>query len=398
MDGTTSSATRVGRQARAVRNDERILEAAAGLAATEGWAALAPSRVAAASGLSRSTVQDRFPDRPSLGAAVWGQHCWPVLDRALGAALEAITADVPPGERAASLAGLARPNTGLLAASELLITAHYDPMIRSSISQTLGARVEQWLGARSRSRNGRTGYLLATALGMVLAGRRTGASKIDPSPVAEALAAAAAQDRVPEALPRASAQHHTSDLDLAPDDPALDALLNAALREIGTHGFDGASVDRIARASRHTKGLVFSRFPSKLELFLEATRRQQSLAYAANEAFILEVTERHGRGIAEAVTIREVQRPHLDYARSIALEQLRLTWHYPELKQAQEADLDSVVTQMAAAEKTSFAHSAAVVQFAYAVGLGVALLPLLHPNAYRLSYDVMTIPLVEMGL
>lgn len=394
----TPTAWPAPRQTRALRNDERILDAAAELTATEGWAALVPSRVAAASGVSRSTVQERFPDRSALGAAVWERRCHEPITDALSSLLTGLTTDVTPAERAGRVAALSQPVPALQAASELLISAHYDPSLRDVVDGSLGTMVGPLLKVRDRAKAGSTGYLLAVGLGLLLAARRTGSDSIDLAPIGEALASAVGQHRRPTSLPAATAPHLTGDLDLAPDDPRLNALLNAALREIGAHGFDGASVDRIAKASHHTKGLVFSRFDSKLELFLEATRRQQSLAFAANEAFMQEVTAEHGRGIAEAVAIRELQRPHLDYSRAIAMEQLRLTWHYAELKQAQEADLDAVVAQMAASEDTHFAHSAAVVHFAFAAGLGVALLPLLYPNAYRLPYDVMTVPLVETGL
>lgn len=387
-----------GRQARALRNDERIVDAATRLSADEGWAGLVPSRVAAASGVSRSTVQDRFADRSALGAAVWARRCQPQIQVALGILLDSLTQDAEPNTRAAALATFMRPSVELSAASELMIAAHYDATVRDAIVSTLGAATARWLGGRNRGRSGRTAYLLSAGLGVLLASRRTGFDVIDLSPIGEALAAAVRQERSPTTLPTATAPHLTGDLDLAPDDPPLNALLNAALREIGNHGFEGASVDRIAKSSHHTKGLVFSRFPSKLELFLEATRRQQSLALAANEGFMREVTAVHGRGIAEAVTIREWQRPHLDYGRAIALEQVRLTWHYPELKKTHEAELDAAVAQFAESESAPFTHSAAIVRFGYAVGLGVALLPMLYPTAYRLAYDVMTVPLVEMGL
>ena len=39
-----------------------------------------------------------------------------------------------------------------------------------------------------------------------------------------------------------------------------------------------------------------------------------------------------------------------------------------------------------------------VAALGYAVGLGVSMLPLLCPAAYLLPYDVMTVPLVELGL
>lgn len=262
----------------------------------------------------------------------------------------------------------------------------------------MGVTVTGLLGGRDRSTSGRTGYLLAAALGVLLASRRTGANSINLAPIGEALASAVGEARAPAKLPTATAPRLTGELDLAPDDPPLNALLNATLREIGSQGFEGASVDRIAKASQHTKGLVFSRFPSKVGLFLEATRRQQTAAFEATEAVMTHVAQSRGRGVAEAVAIREMQRPQTASARSILMEQLRMSWHNREVKSAHDADLDAMVATLSATNPEHAAHESAAMHFGYAVGLGVAVLPLLYPAAWGLPYDVMTIPLVDMGL
>ena len=397
-----ASPTSPARQSRAVRNDERILDAAVRIAATHGWAALVPSRVAADSGLARSTVQERFRDRASLGAALWERRCAKPIERGLAGM---VAAGVPSGRRAPqradvaeSLSRLCQPDPELLAGTELIVAAHYDAATAAAVRTSLGAVVTGWRTDGRAEDRGRGGYLAMIGLGLLLAARRTGAETLDWDHVAGAIAEAAAEDRQAVTLPDVTAPHLLGDIDLAPGDPALDALLTAALREIGSRGFEGASIDGIARAAQRTKGLVFSRFPTKLDLFIEATRRQQTLAFAANEEFLREVTARHGRGEAEAVALRQIQHPRLAYARSIALEQLRLSWHYRELKAAQEADLDAVVASFASEDPVRYGESPALVHLAYAVGLGAAALPLLHPGADALAYDVMTVPLADRGI
>lgn len=394
MDSVRTAQASIGRQARALRNDARILDTATHLAASEGWAALVPSRVAAQSGFARSTVQDRFRDRPALGSALWRARCGPSICDELRGLIGASDAD----GIARAMHRLTTSSDELLAAGELLAAAHYDDSLRADVDADLGGSVREWCGSTDDIANARSGYLLMVGIGLLLAARRTGAADLEWTSIAQALVEVRSAALMPATLPEATAPHITGDLDLAPDDPPLNALLNAALREVGSLGFEGASVDRIARASQHTKGLVFSRFPSKLELFLEATRRQQTLAFAANDAFMQQVAQDHGRGIAEAVAIRQLQQPNLAYARSIAMEQLRLSWHNRELKAAQEADLDAVVAAMAGTGGDRFPDSAPVVHFAYAVGLGMAALPLLLPGSWELPYDVMTVPLVDMGL
>ncbi len=387
------------RQGRALRNDARILDAAEEIAVVEGWLGLAPTRVAAASGLSRSTVQERYRTRAEVGRALWVQRCGPALQAALLDLLAAGGLD-PGGGGGLSLrlAELAAPPRRLLAAAELLVVAHYVPEITAAVAHSVGPVVHTRCAMGSPADRARRAYLLMTGLGLVLGARRTDAGRFDWTHVGSALAEALTHPTQPVDLPTSTALHLAGDLDLAPDDPALNALLNATLREVGTRGFEGASVDRIARAAHHTKGLVFSRFPSKLELFLEATRRQQSLAFAANNAFLSEIARDHGRGIAEAVALREMQDHHLGYGRAIALEQLRLSWHNREVKAAHETDVDAAVDAIAGATLDLYWHDIVIIHFAYAMGLGLAALPLLYPPACTLAYDVMTVPLVELGL
>lgn len=51
-------------------------------------------------------------------------------------------------------------------------------------------------------------------------------------------------------------------------------LLEAAAAVFAAHGFNGASVDKVAEAAGYTKGAVYSNFTSKEELFLELLGQQ----------------------------------------------------------------------------------------------------------------------------
>ena len=182
-----------------MRNDDRILDAAVSIAASHGWAALVPSRVAADSGLVRSTVQERFRDRASLGAALWEHRCATPMERALAGV---VAAGVPSGRRqpqradvAESLSRLCRPDPELLAGTELVVAAHYDAATADAVRASLGAVVKGWC-TDGRAENGaRSGYLAMVGLGLLLAARRTGAESLDWDHVAGAIAEAAAEDR-----------------------------------------------------------------------------------------------------------------------------------------------------------------------------------------------------------
>jgi AcrR family transcriptional regulator len=53
----------------------------------------------------------------------------------------------------------------------------------------------------------------------------------------------------------------------APAAPSRDRLLAAAAREFAARGYDGASVDRIARAARLNKAMIYYHFKSKAGIY-----------------------------------------------------------------------------------------------------------------------------------
>jgi TetR/AcrR family transcriptional repressor of mexJK operon len=68
-----------------------------------------------------------------------------------------------------------------------------------------------------------------------------------------------------------------------PRDPAkLQSVLTAAQREFGEHGFDGASVDAIARGCGVSKVTIYSYFPSKDALYEAVINRVDEAVRAAD--------------------------------------------------------------------------------------------------------------------
>ncbi|MBU6243894.1 MAG: TetR/AcrR family transcriptional regulator [Actinomycetales bacterium] len=327
------------------------------------------------------------------------------LDRALEAAARAdhlaVRAAGPsPAWLARALESFLRPDPVLRAATEILVMSQFDEGLSAAIGTTLGDSVSQWCSPSRRDATdaARCAYLVSTAFGLLLARTRAGVAELRLMGEAELLFAALTSDATPSLLPQEAAEHLGRFLDFDTGDPALDALLRATLEEVGRAGFDAATTAGIGRASGYSEGLLFARYPSKVEVFVDATRRQHAQNWRLNEAFQRGVIAAHGEGIAEAVVIREFQRPHLSLARAIHLEQVRLALHDERLRQVQWGELDALVAESTASDPTWHpAASPAHLHLSVAIGLGAACLPMLVPDAWQLPYDVVTVPFNEPG-
>lgn len=389
------------RRAQVQENDARIVQAAGAICARDGWLSLSPLRVASESGLSRTAVQARYQDDVDLAVAVWQQYALApvttVLHGTLAAAELLTTADAPRTlDRA--LASLTANDPRLRAAAELLVLAHFQPRLAAAVDASLGQVVRDWLTPSGDAPVGQRAYLLSLSLGLLLTARRRGATRLDWTPIADRLHAGLHTPTADQTLPRIRAPHLGHDLDFGTGDQDLEALLNATLHEVGERGFDGATTKGIARSAGVTEGFLFGRYASKLALFLDVTERQQALAYAANEAFTDALATRCPPGVAEAVTIREHQRPDFARERALMMEQWRIGWHVPDVAKAQERELAAIFTAIDTAHPGRFGQDAALKHYAHAHGLGVALLPLLAPGAWKLPYWRATVPLSALGL
>jgi AcrR family transcriptional regulator len=95
-------------------------------------------------------------------------------------------------------------------------------------------------------------------------------------------------------------------------EPSRRAIFAAAAREFAAHGFDGASVDRIAAAARLNKAMIYYHFGSKGALYSEILHDM----FGAVAARVRELAESAGspeakiRRFVEVIAIEAEARPH----------------------------------------------------------------------------------------
>ena len=379
---------------------ERALSAAERLLALDGWGKLTPKAVAREAEMSQRAVQSRFSTRSDVAAALVGRLGPPLVEQlaSLLAAAGQIGEPARPADLSRALDQLAGPDPASVAAVELVMVSRFDPTLRSAVEAVLGHTVRGWCtparGSVPAALAARRAYLLAIGLGLVMAGPTAPSGLRLDSEAARLVSALAAGTR-PVTLPRAEAAHLRVRPVLAPDDPALEALLTATLDEVGARGFDDATTAGISRAAGHSEGLLFSRYQSKLELFLDACEVQRRPGFEANEAFLSRLTASRGRGVAEAVLIREFMHPDAEGPRTLTLEQVRVAWHDTRLRDSLTRQAEEFVNSLRESPTGVPAGRDPVAYFhlATAIGLGLVLLPRLDPEAWRLPYDVMTVPL-----
>lgn len=388
-------------QARVLRNDNLMLDGALTLLAERGWAGMTLAAVARTMGKSGQPVRSRVRTRSELAALVWerraGRHLAEALTTCIGGLRQARSAGATDPLVSAWLAMLQRP-TELDAAAELLIMSLFDPIIAEAIERGLAPEVQQWTRPSqdiTPEDAARAAYVISLALGLLVLSRHERAATEGMAEALTTRVRALQADAVAAVMPDATATHLLDYPDLAPGDPALDILLNRTLELVAEHGFDGVAVAEIARAAGFTEGLIYSRYPSKLDLFTDALRRQGEAGLQVNHAFTESLRADHGLGMAEAVLIREYQLPAHAVPRAMALEQVRLMWRYPELMQTANAEVDAFRRTLMQDPSWGF-ESEADFFLNYAISLGVATLPSLDPEAYQLPHHVVMVPLFDL--
>lgn len=321
------------------------------------------------------------------------------LDAAGRADLMSLRAAGPSADWLANALGaFLRPGAELRAAAELLVVSAFNDDLAETVGSEVAHRVAAWChptGEHPEAAVSRA-YLISIALGLLLSRTRQGAADLDLRDEARHLLDAFKNQSKPAVLPATRAEHLDDFLGFDTGDASLDALLRGTMEEVGRVGYEGATTAAIGRASGRSEGLVFARYPSKVELFVDATRRQHARNWRANEVFHQGIAAVHGPGIAEAVVIREFQRPDLRGYRAISLEQVRMALHDERLREVQWGELELLVAQALAEDPNwAAAGTPAHLHLSVAIGLGVTVLPILAPEAWLLPYDVVTVPLDE---
>ncbi len=387
----------------AARKTEQILDAALAQADVEGWPGLAVLPVARRAGLAPGTVTARFGQRTGLAVALWRQRLASSVDAAVIALLEACPSRgaAPDAEQLlAALSVFARPNETMRAAAELLIVARHQPPVAAAVGESLGAVLTEALTPRrghlSRAQAGRHGYLVLLALGLLIESRGHPGEFFDLSHEVDLLAGALAASPHLAGLPAETAAHLDEPAVFNTGEEAWDALLQAMLDEVATHGYDGATVERVAAACGYSQGLIFRRYPTKRDMFLDVTNRMYANATELNEAYVRGLTETHSPGIAEAAHMREHMLPGRQPLYTANLEQVRLSWRDGEMRAVMEAGIQDTISRLAEEDTTRTPEQLETwIHIQIALGYGVSLLAGLYEPAWQLPYHVVTIPLID---
>lgn len=346
------------------------------------------------------TAKDRFANRSSLGAAVWSQRlAAPVTER-----LEALLRTCPrPGTAPEidalhlALTPFMEPDQTMRASAELLIVGRYDHAVGQAIEATVGPILREALTPRgsalTRAQAARHAYVCVVALGLMVHSRRSPMPAADLVSETASIAQALASDVKPTALPRerlAVAQHG---IDFDTGDPAWEALLQATIDQVGSLGYEAATVEVITAAAGCTRGLLFARYDSKSELFTDAADRVLAEGVTTTAEYQSQLTHRYGEGVAEAAMMREFALPKHRNARTVHLEQVRLCWHdEPMLAKIATSYAEAAWRLAETQPDKTHTQLSAYLHVGLALGIGVNLLPELYPDVWRLPMDVVTVP------
>lgn len=390
------------RQARSLRNDERILDAALELLAEQGWGGFALATVAPRAGISKRPVVDRFADRQALATAVWRQRILPELLPALQRVLEPGTRQ-NDGDLVEAMEVFRCPTPALSAGNELLVVRGYEPRIRkvvdASLQDLLQTATQPVPGSLTKAEAARQGYLLMIALGLLGMSMGPGAPAPSVEQDLKKLAEALATSTKPLRQPSESASYLDSGFHFDTDEPALARLLQTVLEQVGERGFDGATMVRITKAAKVTEGYIFGRYRTKMELFLDASDRSMAHNARLNYEFIQRIEAKGPAGLGDAVAMREFMRPGRELLRSIQLEQQRLFRHHPALQRSYQERLEDFLDTIGGYESPFGMPSihTSTFHWAMALGLGVSMLAQLRPETWTLPYDVVSTALTQSG-
>ena len=386
------------------RNRVRLLASAAEVTNHVGWDALTYAAVAQQAGLSSRPLVTRFPHKTDLAIDLWNTYAAPPLAEQLLALIDLLV--TPPGSTSsaseterdlvAAVAVFTRPTPELIVAIELLSATDVDRVLRDH----LAAWMHDTVGARcltpqrgNRTVAAQSSFVVIAALGLLLSSRRPPLMSVDISPHVRALAAALRQPALPRRLPMVSVEHMEATL-VATGDAPLDALLNATTAMVSSVGYHAASTARIAEAAGVSEGLMYGRYNSKLDLFIDATERGHVRNFDVNRDLQLGLEARYDAGIAEAVMLREFLRPTHSLERVLAIERLRLAWHEPRMR-ASALRAESEFLKRITAESSGGDPVVASSHLFWdlSLGNGASLVPFVLPAVWKLPFDVVTTPL-----
>lgn len=358
------------------------------LLASSGWKDFNFHRLAKVMGTSEQPIRNRVRDIEELAALTWKERLASPLRESLEVTLSSSGRESLPE----AIAPLLRRTPTNFATAELLVLSKFLPALHEEVDQSLGIYLRELIPSADE-KSARNAFTISLALGLLMMGRHPESDSWDLTQALATRSRALATGLASHLLPDVEAPHMDIEPALAPEDPALQALLGSCLDLVALYGFDSVTVRQIARKAGYTEGLIYARYAGKLDLFRDAVRRQNQAGWRLNREFVQDLEVTFGPGVSQAIQWQQYQRPQRAAARALALEQLRMSWHDRDLMRTWVGELDAFRATLLRQPGWSDFETDADFILNVAVPLGLYLLPTLVPHVDRLPYEVVTIPL-----
>jgi AcrR family transcriptional regulator len=388
------------RRSHARRNDSLITESAIKTISEHGWDATTAPAVAEAAGLTYGAIYGRFIDMSELGHEIWTQEVGKHLKAALTTIFHSLTTS--DEELIASFEEFARPSRHLVAAIELVLAGSFDPAL-SIATQEIASLLGSEIAKRKAQDPSGVGAAVAVvtasvALGLLLISDRSWLEGLDLRLVLEPFAKVLRNPGEVIELP-VDYQPFVRKMEYQSGSEKTDQLFDALATEIGLRGYAGATIVRICRRSKISSGFVYNHFENKLELFKALTRAVYGRSLGAVAEYIGKLSTSHRPAFAEAILWRELLNPHINLARSLALEANRLARYNADMRVTHMSIEEQTMMQrtktVSASEK---AYKTATFHLGLAVGTGYYLVPNLVPDIWDLPYIAVTMPSEENNI
>lgn len=400
---STRVASRRPRPSHAVRNDARLRVAALEVLGAVGWDSLSINRISQATGLANSVVLKRYPNKQSVGADLWHRECFDALTGALDAAIGSALTTEPSQRSEQSFLGAMKafvhPPTQISAAIELALGTRFDPVLRPVVADELSA----WLRARclpagialNECRASQATAIVVWALGLVMFANRPWVADMDIAPALTHMHRALQRESPARRPPAKTATHlHTSVFDTG--DPRIDEIMDLALASIGQVGYRRTHLREIAHSAGASEGFLFSRFRTKLDLFLAINAAAYNQAYEDMLTYQRAIAAQDGPGLAEAALWREYLDPAIAERQVVGVETDRLSIYEERVREITHAEEIKVVeAQLASTDPKVRQVMLGFVHLEFASGHGLPIVGLLLPQAWRLPFNVVTEPYLE---
>jgi len=385
------AATRA-RPVTAQRTDTLVIDAGIALLARAGFDALSPAAVSREAGLSITAVRSRYQASDKFLFSIWQGK---LLHEFLSPIVGIIDSYMKKGDdsienASAQLRAILRLTPTTQAAMELITVSAYLPGLLEQVRSDFGDKIVDQSKTKSVESTQRF-IMFCVIVGLLARSRNTKTRLERIHKVADETLSRIAIPQKIIAMPRVDSSH----LDLYPFDTGdrqLDSILESCLQNVGQFGFGRVTTRQIARDAGVSEGLLFSKFESKLSIFTTAASQQTRLGFTDNFNFIKKIEEKYDESLANAIFIREWARPGLELKRSSYLEQLRLSWHIPEVRKAQEVEINNIIDKAAGRKPntTRTNQDNSDVTLEVAIPTGVVFGALLHPEAWKLPFSAVT--------